>query len=339
MSRWLALDIGGANLKAADGLGFAASRYFPLWQKPDALPGALAELVAHSPPADRFAVTMTGELADCFAAKSEGVAAILAATESAAAGRDVAVYLVDGSLVRPQRAMAEPLLAAASNWRALAQFAGRYAPQGSGLLIDIGSTTCDLIPLVDGRPNAEGRTDPDRLAAGELVYTGVVRSPVCAVASALPWRGKQVPTAQELFATTWDAYLTLGELPEQHDSLHTADGRPATKQAARDRLARSICADREMFDDADALGAAKAIARAQSARLAVAAQGVLRRLPSAPETIIVSGEGEFLARQLLERMKLQARVVSLNDELGPDLSRAAPAHALAVLAREACQTC
>ncbi|HVX61542.1 MAG TPA: hydantoinase/oxoprolinase family protein [Pirellulales bacterium] len=335
MSRWLALDVGGAHLKAADGLGFAASQYFPLWQKPDALAGALAALIAQSPPADRLAVTMTGELADCFATKAEGVAAILAATENAAGGRKICVYLVDGSYVAPHQALEQPLLAAASNWRALAQFAARYAPEGSGLLIDIGSTTCDLIPLVDGRPCATGHTDPERLAAGELVYTGVTRSPVCAVASALPWRGKQVPTAQELFATTWDAYLTMGELPEEPDSRHTADGRPATKQAARDRLARSICADRQMFDDADALAAATAIARAQSARLALAAQGVVRRLPSAPETIIVSGQGEFLARQLLQRMRLQARVVSLNDELGADLSRAAPAHALAALAREA----
>ncbi len=339
MSRWLALDIGGANLKAADGLGFASSRYFPLWQQPEALAGALRDLVSQSPPADRVAITMTGELADCFTTKAEGVSTILAAAEDAAGGRDVSVYLVDGSLVSPQQARSQPLLAAASNWRALAQFAGRYAPQGSGLLIDVGSTTCDLIPLVDGGPCATGRTDPERLAAGELVYTGVMRSPVCAVVSALPWRRKQVPTAQELFATTWDAYLTLGELPQEPGSRHTADGRPATKQAALDRLARSICADRETFNDADALAAATAIARAQSARLAIAAQGVLRRLPSAPETIIVSGQGEFLARRLLERMKLQARVVSLNEALGSELSRAAPAHALAVLAREAYRKC
>ncbi len=334
MTRWLALDIGGANLKAADGCGFAASHYFPLWQQPGELADALRRLIAESPPADRLAVTMTGELADCFATKAEGVKAILAAVREAAPSRDVLVYLVDGSLVSPERALDEPLLAAASNWHALAKFAGRHAPQGSGVLIDIGSTTCDIIPLIDGRPVAQGRTDPERLAAGELVYTGVMRSPVCAVIAALPWRGKPTPTAQELFATTWDAYLTLGDVPEEPESRHTADGRPATVAAARDRLARSICADREMFDDADAQAAATAIVQAQLAALEVAAQGVLRRLPSPVETVIISGQGEFLARRLADRLKLPARVVSLNDELGPQLSRAAPAHALAVLARE-----
>jgi probable H4MPT-linked C1 transfer pathway protein len=249
--------------------------------------------------------------------------------------RDVFVYLVDGSFVSPQQAMEQPLLAAASNWHALARFAGRYAPQAGGLLIDIGSTTTDLIPLVEGEPVAQGRTDPERMAAGELVYTGVARSPVCAVASALPWRGKQVPTAQELFATTYDAYLTLGDLPEAPDSCFSADGRPATREAARDRLARSICADREMFDESDARAAAMAIARAQLARLAIAAQGVLRSLSQPLATVVISGQGEFLARQMLDRMKLAASVISLNDKLGSHLSRVAPAHALAVLAREA----
>ena len=333
--RVLALDIGGANLKAADGLGFAASQFFPLWQRPGELPAALARLIAAAPAADRIVATMTGELCDCFATKAEGVAAIVQALADTAAGRETLVYLTDGSLVSPAAALERPLAAAASNWHALARFAGRFAAHGAGLLIDIGSTTCDLIPLVDGRPAATGATDPERLAAGELVYTGVVRSPVCAVVPALPWRGKQTPTAHELFATAGDAYLTLGELPEEPDCTQAADGRPATKAAARDRLARAICADRTMFDEADAHAAATAIARAQLAKIAIAAQGVLRRLPAPPGAVVISGQGEFLARQLLDRMQLAAAVVSLGASLGPQLSRAATAHALAVLAREA----
>ncbi|HXT58794.1 MAG TPA: hydantoinase/oxoprolinase family protein [Pirellulales bacterium] len=335
MTRLLALDIGGANLKAADGLGFAASQFFPLWQQPDELAAALRRLIAESPAADRLAVTMTGELADCFATKAEGVAAILSAVAAAAEGRRVQVYLADGSLASPEQALAQPLLAAASNWHALASFAGRYVPRGPALLIDIGSTTCDVVPLVDGRPVAAGSTDPERLAAGELVYTGMVRSPLCAVVPALPWRRKQVPTAHELFATTWDAYLISGDLPEEPQSRHTADGRPATKAAARDRLARSICADRSMFDDDDAQAAAAAIARAQLAKIAIAAQAVLRRLPAPLGAVVISGQGEFLARRLLDRMKSSAEVISLNERLGAALSLAAPAHALAVLAREA----
>ncbi|HEX5497862.1 MAG TPA: hydantoinase/oxoprolinase family protein, partial [Thermomicrobiales bacterium] len=289
--RILALDIGGANLKAADGLGFAVSHCFPLWQKPAELTEALRRLIAESPAADRLAVTMTGELADCFATKAEGVEAILSAAAGAAEGREISAYLTDGSFVPPREAVERPWLAAASNWHALACFAGRYVPEGCGLLIDVGSTTCDAIPLADGRPVSVGATDVDRLAAGELIYTGVVRSPICAVAPALPWRGKQVPTAHELFATTGDAYLMLGDLAEEPQNHRTADGRPATKAAACDRLARSICADRTMFDETDARVAATAVARAQLAKVAIAVQAVLRRLPSPPGTVVISGQG------------------------------------------------
>jgi uncharacterized hydantoinase/oxoprolinase family protein len=106
---------------------------------------------------------------------------------------------------------------------------------------------------------------------------------------------------------------------------------------ARDRLARSIGADREMFDSSDALAAAAAIRRTQLAKLGVAAQQVLRRLSGRLSTVIISGQGEFLARDLVKRMALECRLVSLADELGADVSRAATAHALAVLAREASQ--
>ena len=165
----------------------------------------------------------------------------------------MSIYLTDGRFVPPAAAIAEPLLVAASNWHALATFAGRFAHRRSpAMLLDIGSTTTDLIPLVDGRPSTVGRTDPQRLASGELVYTGIERSPisrrVCAARGAA-----NCPVAKELFATTWDAYLLLGELPEEPLSLHTADGRPATRACAADRLARMILADRTMFDDADAL--------------------------------------------------------------------------------------
>lgn len=332
-SQILAFDIGGANLKAADGLGYAVSRFFPLWQKPHDLAQALASLATDAPDTEIFPVTMTGELSDCFQTKAEGVAHILEAVEQVAEGRCVLVYRTDGRLVSPDEARHEPLAVAAANWHALACFAGRFAHSGSGLLIDIGSTTCDLIPLADGQPAALGKTDPERLAAGELVYTGVVRSPVCAVVAALPWRGSQVPVAQELFATARDAYLIAGDLPEEPDNCQTADGRPATRALARDRLARQICADRTMFSDDDARAAAAAVARTQLSKIAIAAQMVLRRLPVPPGTVVISGQGEFLARRLLEKLRTEAKVVSLAEVLGPVTSQAATAHALAELAR------
>jgi probable H4MPT-linked C1 transfer pathway protein len=332
--KWMALDIGGANLKAADGAGFAVSHPFPMWENPRQLTDALRAMIALVPKVDHIAATMTGELADCFTTKAEGVKFILAALQVAADGRHTRVYLTNGKLVSLQTATRQPLLAASSNWHALASFAGRYVPEGSGLLIDVGSTTCDMIPMVDGVPVTIGKTDPNRMVNGELVYSGVQRSPVCAIASLVPWRGRKCPLAQELFATMWDVYLMLGDLPEEPNATNTADHRGATKVAARDRLARSICADRETFSETDARLVADALAQAQLRKIAAIAVQLIARLQQPPHTVVISGRGEFLARRILDELKLKAAVVSLSRELGPELSRCAPAHALAVIARE-----
>lgn len=330
---WLGLDVGGANLKLAGSDGsLARSVGFPLWQRRAELEEALRRLLADAPQAP-LAVTMTGELADCYATKAEGVAHILEAVTAAAGARSLRAYAVDGELIPFEQATRCPLLVAAANWHALAAWAARFAA-GPTLLIDIGSTTTDLIPLVEGRPAARGRNDPERLVASELVYTGVCRSPVCALVRSLPWRGASCPTAQELFATTRDAYLTSGDLPEDGEDCSTADGRPATRETARDRLARQICADRTMFDEADAQAAAQEIQEAQLARLGIAARNVLSRLPSPVATVILSGQGEFLARRLLDALRIKPSVVSLAERLGRERSRVAPAYALAVLAAE-----
>ncbi|MBA4018821.1 MAG: hypothetical protein C0483_16765 [Pirellula sp.] len=338
----IALDIGGANLKASDGGGYSRAAYFPLWKSPERLADAVDTLFADAPPCSTWVVTMTGELADCFRTKREGVAAILDAVEVAAARcaarPRVLVYLTDGTFVSPEVARLGPLQAAASNWHALAAFVARRFRDSSGLLIDVGSTTCDLIPFADGAPTATGHTDPDRLASGELVYTGVVRSPVCALVRSLPWRGGMCGTAQELFATTLDAYLVLGRLPEDLENCNTADGRPATIEFARDRLARCICADRESFDLADARAAAVAIEAAQWDLMSDAWSRVVAR-GAVPEVVVVGGQGEFLAKALLNRVGFVGRVVSLSAEFGDEASRAGPAYALARLAMEGTILC
>ena len=335
--RWLAIDMGGANLKVADGQGFAAAQPFALWKAPERLEAELRALLAESPACDCLAATMTGELCDSFETKADGVSVIVDALVSAAAGRPLSIYATDGRLVTPAAAKRNPLPVAASNWHALASFAARFAQDKPALLVDVGSTTTDVIPLNSRGPAATGRTDPERLVRGELVYTGVERTPIAAIVTHLPWRGEPCPVASEHFATSADAYVLLGELPEDLDTCDTADGRPRTRTGAHARLARIICADATMFSLDDAHAAAMAIRDAQSQKIAAAIERVAERMIPSPATLILSGHGEFLARAALERTQWSdspAEVISLNALLGPELSRCAPAHALAVLAAE-----
>ncbi len=329
---WLGLDIGGANIKAADAREYAQSTPFALWKEPRNLAAMLQRVMQAAPEQDALAVTMTGELADCFTTKAEGVDHILRAVREAAPDSPMKIYGIQRGWLSWAEALDDPWQVAAGNWHALARFAARYADPA--LLIDIGSTTTDIIPIESGQPSTEGQHDTARLLAGELVYTGVARSPLCAVVSTVPWRGQTCPVAQEFFATMRDVYLTLETLPEDEQDRNTADGRPATIVAARDRLARSICADRSIFSNEDAVSMAHAARDAQIAQLRRSIQQVYQNR-NFPAAVIASGEGAFLVPSVLTVLDWSPQVISLKDQLGPTISRCATAYALAVLAEEA----
>jgi probable H4MPT-linked C1 transfer pathway protein len=363
--RVVGLDIGGANLKAADANGKAITRPFAVWKSPEKLASEIDELLASFEKPDAIALTMTAELADCYRTKREGVDAVLTAVEQSAGPIPVYVWqmsacetlqasalsvlphssggrkppeALSGSFVKPQQARKSPLQVAAANWHALATFAGRLVPESAALLIDIGTTSTDLIPITDGVPTPIGRTDRERLQSGELVYTGVKRAPVCAVVSQVPYRGRACPVAAELFATTLDVYLALGDLPEDPHDRETADGRPATIAAARDRLARCVCCDATEFSESDTQEMARAVAAAQRRQIARGIDAVQTAQGRVPQCLLISGSGSFLAEQTVAEINslATAEKMRISDHFGPPIAEAACAFALARLAVERC---
>lgn len=333
---FLGLDIGGANLKAANEDGWAKSVPFALWQNPGGLSVALRDLISSAPLATQLAITMTGELCDCFQTKAEGVRHILKAVGEVSDGRDVLVYLTDGSYVSISQACEQPHLAAASNWRALAEFVCRHYAEGkSALLIDIGSTTTDIIPIVSGRVAAIGRTDTERLLNSELVYSGVGRTPVCAVAKSLPYRGIFCPVAAEFFSTMADVYLVLGRLAEDLEVTSTADGRPLVLACAQQRLARQICSDSGDLAEGDTIRFAEYVSDVQRKEIEQATRAVVQRMDGKPAFCVLSGSGEFLAREVVERVLPISTLIGLSDRLGRGASDCAPAYAVA----DGCRPC
>jgi hypothetical protein len=332
----LGLDIGGANLKAATSAGAARFEQFEIWRAPDELASRLRDLISGFPAPDLLAVTMTAELADCFATKAEGVSAIIAAVQQAAGTTPVVVWQTTGDFIDPDLAVSRPGRVAAANWQALATWAGRLAPRGKALLLDIGSTTTDIIPLRNGRSTARGLTDLDRLLNNELVYTGLRRTPLCAVADSVFVRGRPCRVAAELFATMLDVFLLLGLIPEDSTDNHTADGRPATILGAHDRLARMVCCDRDEIDLSEARSIARSFAEAQRNVLAAAIDVVVKRDAEKLEAVIVTGSGELLARKILAEhpAAVGSQIIHLAERLSSALADSACAYAVAVLAAE-----
>jgi probable H4MPT-linked C1 transfer pathway protein len=328
-SNVLGFDIGGAHIKVAHTDGTATQRSFALWKQPRRLTAELTALRRMAPLHDLIAITMTGELCDCYASKRDGVHAILRAVQRMADETPVRVWTTHGRFVSLSEAKHEWLAVAAANWMATACWVGKLVPHGAALIADTGSTTTDLTPLWNGQPMPRGRTDPERLKSGELVYTGVRRTPVCALLSE--------GLAAEIFATTLDVYLLLEKWPENPEDRNTADGRPATRAMAHARLARMLGGDPEMIRTEEVLHLARTVAEIQQERIRRAAQRVVTILPEPPRYLVTVGSGEFLAASLcdVDWGPGKPERISIAERFGPATSQAACAYAIAVLASEA----
>ncbi|MBC7945568.1 MAG: ATP-grasp domain-containing protein [Burkholderiales bacterium] len=309
-------DVGGAHLKAVvldrDGaVQEAIQRPCRLWLGLQEFDAALAETLDELafPAASAWhAVTMTGELADCFSSRAEGVKSLAQAISNRLAPARVAFFCgAQGFATAAQLASNAASIAAvaSANWLASAQFCASRI--GDGLLVDIGSTTTDVVLFASGVVAARGSDDRSRLACDELVYTGIVRTPLAALTSRVPFGGDWQGVMAERFATTADIYRLTGELPDEADQMPAADDAGKSLEDSARRLARMIGAD---FESAP-LGAwqrlAAWFAECQLRKIHAACERVLssadgRGFSSGDAPLVGAGTGSFVACKLAARM-------------------------------------
>ena len=329
-------DIGGANLKLADCFGSCASRVFPMWLQADQLGSTLRDMLGKFPVTETtyLAVTITAELADCFATRREGVQQILLQLEHAFDPLKTLVYAVGNRWLTSAEAVAAPWDVAASNWHALATWIGIRDAERVDLVLDIGSTTVDIIPMlfdVQGfsRPATPARTDRDRLEFGQLVYTGLERTPIAAIVRAVIVQGRTCPVMAEHFATSDDCYIVVGLTPEWPGDCDTADSRPRTRANAHARLARMIGEDAETLPIEASQQIAQQVINAQADQVA---EAIERNLSKASRNITAAGHGRALAQLAIAKLTQPAPTVTwLADQLSPAAARCAPALAVAHL--------
>jgi (4-(4-[2-(gamma-L-glutamylamino)ethyl]phenoxymethyl)furan-2-yl)methanamine synthase len=310
----LGLDIGGANTKAASSDGcFAQSVYLPLWRNAP-LGTVLGRFANLSPTA--VAVVMTGELADCYASKREGIECIMTAVNQAFR---CPVYFWGSSGFQ----WTDPLELAAANWSASAALLSREI--GDCLFVDMGSTTTDLIPI-KGSPLA-AKTDYPRLARGELVYMGLLRTSLGALLPSARIRGDVVQLSPELFAIIADAYLALGEISPECYACDTPDGSGKDRAAALRRLARAVCADLEEIGEAGAMAVAE---QARDRQFRVAADAIEKQAERhGLSRMVAAGIGEQVVARAGRFLGME--ITLLSEKYGPRISDLFPAYAAARL--------
>ena len=335
MSVVIGWDIGGAHLKAVrvtDGrIEAAVQAATPLWLGLDSLEAAFDGLLGQLGGADGHAVTMTGELCDAFASRTEGVAGLAAIAARHLAPATAKLYAGRAGFVELGEAASHAADIASANWHASAELVALKLRDA--LFIDIGSTTADLIPVIAGRVAAVGYSDSERLASGELVYTGMTRSFVMALASRAPFRGAWTPLMNEYFANSGDVHRILGALPEDADKMPTADGREKTVVASRIRLARMIGREADEAEAPEWRALAAWFAEMQIRDVTDAAMLRLSRCDLAQDApVVAAGVGENLAAEIARRLRRPCVGFSMLMGAPADAATCAPAAAVAWLA-------
>ncbi len=241
-------DVGGAHVKAAllndEEVALCVVQVAcPLWLGLDALKSAISKVLAQMPvQAAQHVITMTGELADIFPNRHEGVVGIVEVMQQQLTGTCLYFAGLKGFVAFEQVAQLTQHIASA-NWLASAGFVAAKFEQA--LLIDFGSTTTDFVLIAQGKPQVLGFSDAARLQYDELVYTGLIRTPLMALSHHIELEGRLYGIAAEHFATTADVYRLLDLLDEEEDMTTTADGTDKSMQSSARRIARMVGHDYE----------------------------------------------------------------------------------------------
>lgn len=307
-------DIGGAHVKAAltqnDAIKLVTQVACPLWRGLDELISATQHILKAWQLVDTevlHAITMTGELVDLFPNRQTGVMQIAETMQAQLTGT-CWYYQCDATkpaLVDWAQLGDSWESIASANWHASTTLIAQQVQ--SGLFIDIGSTTSDIIVMHANQLHNQGHTDATRLRTGELVYTGVVRTPLMALGPTIDWRDAVQPLAAEHFATSADVYRMIGQLSPESDMADTADGNDKTQQATAIRLARMVGHDVEDYPIQAWVELAEAFKAKQVAMLADAIQTQLDRLLTiAPQLkkvqIVSAGVGGFLVKEVIAEL-------------------------------------
>lgn len=336
-------DLGGAHLKVASlnnrgQLVSVCQLDCPLWRGLPILDDALNR-VLRDPALSRcvHAITMTGELADIFPDRVTGVQTLVSRFTQHMDGEKVFVFAGRRGLVTPERTACCAADIASANWYASASFTA--AKLRDAMLIDVGSTTTDIVLLEQGQVTNHAYNDGLRLQTDELVYTGVARTPVMAVTKRVPFAGEWQTLAAEVFATTADVYVLTGALSQYPERAETADGAGKQPADCARRLARMLGRDLEEPSDlAPWRRLAHYIAGVQRDTVRRAVERILSRSASfEPMPFVGAGSGRFLVSEVAGFLAHSyvdfAELVPAPVDIKQQAAVCAPAVALAYLLR------
>lgn len=334
-------DIGGANTdlaivdfddKTHEIKNIATDfEYLPMWCNKEDLGDTLLNLIQKTDVSgggidsiDGIGISMTAELVDAYETKKEGVLDIANKTKESfenISSKNIPIaFIGTNNVLSIEKLQKNPLEIAAANWIATAEIAAKIDP--NCIFIDTGSTTTDIIPVKNGKECAKGRSDYERLATGELVYTGTLRTNLASFLDKIKFDDKDFNVASELFAITADVYNVLDKITIDDYVCHTCDGAGKSKKESARRISRVLCADLDILSFHDIFEISKYIYKKQVQQIANSLDKVAKR--ENLDLVIITGLGkDILAKEAASLLNL--RIESMNDILTDEECVVAPA--------------
>ena len=340
----LGLDIGGANTKATfiktqngkmKEIG-TSMQYFPIWKSgKEQLPSVLEALkksLVDSTALDGVGVTITAELSDAYLTKKEGINHVLDCITAVFGDAPLFVLDVEAKLLSVEKARMEPLKVASANWAATGWMISQMIK--NCIIVDVGSTTTSIIPVINGKIAAEGKTDLEKLQNGELVYSGSLRTNIATIINDIPVRGRKARVSSELFAQSGDIHRFLDNITENEYTAETCDGRGKTRKEAMTRLARVVCADTNMLTEQEIVDMAQFIYDKQVEQIAAGLKQVYERIKPLIQKkirVIVTGLGRnFLAKKAAEKTGF-SDVIDMSELVGTKAATVSPSVGVALM--------
>jgi probable H4MPT-linked C1 transfer pathway protein len=339
----LGLDIGGANTKAT----FLKTQngtlkdietlleYFPIWkdgktQLPKVLEMLKTKLIG-TEVINSVGVTITAELSDAYKTKKEGINHILDCVCQIFGGVTLFVLDVEANLLSVEDTRREPLRVASANWAATGWMVSKLVKDC--VVIDVGSTSTSIIPIIDGKIVAEGKTDLEKLQNGELVYSGSLRTNIATIVKKIPVKQKMTRISSELFSQSGDIHLLLGNITEKQYTAETCDGRGKTINEAASRLARVVCADIDMITEQEIMDIARFVYGKQIEQIADGLKQTSDRIKHAKIAVVTGLGREFLARKAAEKAEFK-KVIAMEELFNASTAVVSPSVGLALLVAE-----
>lgn len=320
----LGLDIGGANTKAAL-IEFSNSKiiysfsyieYFPFWEKNlSQIPEMFKKIIEKLIVKNKFtiddvtfiSITITAELSDAFQTKREGILTIINALGQIFEKEKMFFINNKNEFCSFDQVKSDPISVAAANWVSTSLFLGKFVPKC--ILIDAGSTTIDIIPILNSVPIAKGKNDIERLINHELIYTGGLRATIPSITHFVPYKDKMVRISFEKFALVSDVHRILNNISEAEYINDTADNRSTSLDDCYARLARIICMDLESISREELDKIAKYIFNEQiemiSTSIKVFMEKLTQRSPNFNQDsrfVITGLSAEFLIKEVLRKL-------------------------------------